>query len=200
VSFYVRNFAKALPVQLGPSEAYEGMARVAAKDYMPEMASRPANPYTVGSGNVFKDPGVARPAEALAKAELVLQIATAIKNAKLGQEAAARRVGLDQPKISRLLQGNAKGFSTERLFKILNALGRNIEIKVVNSGQPTGEIRVEPLPPAPTALALPAYAVAQRLREMKESGGSLSVRRRTAKKSAPRRVTGKKSSRRRSRR
>jgi hypothetical protein len=109
-------------------------------------------------------------------------------------------VGLDQPKISRLLQGNTKGFSTERLFKILNALGRNIEIKVVNSGQPTGEIRVKPLLRAPAALGLPAYAVAQQLREMKESGGGLSLRRRTAKKSAPRRVTRKKSSRRRSRR
>lgn len=156
--------------------------------------------YTVGSGNVFRDLGVARPAEALAKAELVLQIATAIKNAKLSQEAAARRVGLDQPKISRLLQGNTKGFSTERLFKILNALGRNIEIKVVSSGQPTGEIRVKPQLRAPAALGLPAYAVAQQLREMKESGGGLSLRRSTAKKAAARRVTRKKSSRRRPRR
>ena len=155
--------------------------------------------YTVGSGNVFKDLGVVRPAEALAKAELVLQIATAIKNAKLSQEAAAQRVGLDQPKISRLLQGHTKGFSTERLFKILNALGRNVEIKVINSHEPIGDIRVKPVARSTEHMDLPAYAVAEQLRQMKKSGGGIHLRRSTAKK-APGRIARKKSSRRRTRR
>ena len=60
------------------------------------------------------------------------------------QEAAAKRVGLDQAKISRLLLGNTTGFSTERLFKVLNALGRNVEIKVLASRKAIGETRVTP--------------------------------------------------------
>ena len=129
-----------------------------------------------------------------------LEFDAAEVEALLSQEAAAERVGLDQPKISRLLQGNTKGFSTERLFKILNALGRNVEIKVVDSDHAIGETRVKPLTSAPIDIGLPAYVVAQRLREIKKSSVGLKMRRRTAKKSAPRRVVRKKSSRRRSRR
>lgn len=54
---------------------------------------------TEGSGNVFADPGVAEPAEELAKAQLASPIREAIKRRKLTQAAAAVMVGLDQPKI-----------------------------------------------------------------------------------------------------
>ena len=44
--------------------------------------------------------------------------------------AAARILGVDQPKVSALKRGRLEGFSTERLFKFLNALGRDVEIVI----------------------------------------------------------------------
>src|SRR4051794_27667392 len=83
-----------------------------------------------GSGNVFRDLGLPNPDLLLAKAELVQKIRTALSRLKLTQEKAAARLKLDQPKISGLLRGRTEGFSLERLFRILNALGQSVEIRV----------------------------------------------------------------------
>jgi predicted XRE-type DNA-binding protein len=48
--------------------------------------------------------------------------------AELTQAAAAKVLGIDQPKRSALLRGKLIGFSTGRLIKFLNALGRDVEI------------------------------------------------------------------------
>ena len=48
----------------------------------------------------------------------------------LTQAAAAKVLGIDQPKVSALLRGKLTGFSTERLIKFLNALGRDVQIVV----------------------------------------------------------------------
>ena len=86
--------------------------------------------YKVSSGNVFADLGVGAPEEALAKAELTAKIAQIIEAKGLTQAAAARVLGIDQPKVSALLRGKLTGFSTERLIKFLNALGRDVEIVI----------------------------------------------------------------------
>jgi predicted XRE-type DNA-binding protein len=86
--------------------------------------------FKVGSGNVFADLGVDAPEEALAKAELAAQIFEIIEARKLTQVAAAKLLGIDQPKVSALLRGRLSGFSTERLIRFLNALGRDVEIVV----------------------------------------------------------------------
>ncbi|HUB08065.1 MAG TPA: helix-turn-helix transcriptional regulator [Myxococcales bacterium] len=86
--------------------------------------------YKVGSGNVFADLGVDAPEEALAKAELTVKISEIIEAKGLTQAAAAKVLGIDQPKVSALLRGKLTGFSTERLIKFLNALGRDVEIVV----------------------------------------------------------------------
>lgn len=85
---------------------------------------------TKSSGNVFADLGVSHPREALAKAELAYQIARIIKQRKLTQKKAAEVLGIDQAKVSALTRGRLRGFSTDRLFRLLNALGQDIEIKV----------------------------------------------------------------------
>ncbi|MBV9692699.1 MAG: XRE family transcriptional regulator, partial [Alphaproteobacteria bacterium] len=85
---------------------------------------------TEGSGNVFADLGVAEPEEELAKAQLASHIREAIKRRKLTQAAAATLVGLDQPKISALINGRLAGFSSDRLLRCLTALGQDIEIVV----------------------------------------------------------------------
>lgn len=82
------------------------------------------------SGNVFSDLGLQNPDELLIKAELVRQISKIIAVRKMTQTEAAQMLGIDQPKVSALLSGKLSGFSTERLFKFLNALGNDVEIRV----------------------------------------------------------------------
>jgi len=83
-----------------------------------------------GSGNVFADLGLPNPKERLTKADLALQISTAIRARRLTQAKAAALFGIDQPKISRLLRGQLSGFSTERLIHFLTLLGQDVVIVV----------------------------------------------------------------------
>ena len=87
------------------------------------------------SDNVFADLGLANSDELLIRAELVQQITHLIAAANLTQTEAARLLGVDQPKISALLHGKLSGLSTELLFRFLNALGSNVEIRVVPKPQ-----------------------------------------------------------------
>lgn len=83
------------------------------------------------SGNVFADLGLANSDELLIKAELVRQISNLIDARKLTQIESAKILGIDQPKVSALLNGRLSGFSTDRLFRFLNALGNDVEIRVL---------------------------------------------------------------------
>jgi predicted XRE-type DNA-binding protein len=82
------------------------------------------------SGNVFADLAVPDADEALAKAELARRICALLSERKLTQARAAAVLGVDQPKVSALIRGKLDGFSTERLFRFLNALGQDVEIVV----------------------------------------------------------------------
>jgi predicted XRE-type DNA-binding protein len=82
------------------------------------------------SGNVFADLGFPDAEERLVKATLAIEIGRIIKQRRLTQQAAARFMGIDQPKVSHLLHGHLAGYSTERLIGFLTALGRDVEIVV----------------------------------------------------------------------
>lgn len=101
-------------------------------------------PVTDGSGNVFADLGVADPEEQLAKAQLASLIRDAIKRRRLTQADAARLTGLDQPKVSALVNGRLGGFSSDRLMRSLTALGQDVEIVVRTKARSSarGHIRV----------------------------------------------------------
>ncbi len=83
---------------------------------------------TLSSGNVFADLDITNPEEALAKAELAIQINKLIKEQCLTQAMAAEILKVDQPKISALARGRLEGFSIGRLFKFLISLGQDVEI------------------------------------------------------------------------
>lgn len=102
------------------------------------------NDVTEGSGNVFADLGVAEPEEELARVQLASHIRDAIKRRKLTQTAAAEMVGLDQPKISALINGRLAGFSSDRLLRCLTALGQDVDITVraPSSRRKRGRLRV----------------------------------------------------------
>jgi predicted XRE-type DNA-binding protein len=85
---------------------------------------------TKSSGNVYADLGIKNPDEHALKAELVRQIAAVMKEQELTQTAAARRLGIDQPDVSKMLKGHFRQFSVERLMRFLVALGQDVEIVV----------------------------------------------------------------------
>jgi predicted XRE-type DNA-binding protein len=91
---------------------------------------RVARRFERGSGNVFEDLGLPDAAALQAKAELVSRICDIIVKRGLTQVEAAEILGVNQPKISALMRGNLDGFSSDRLFRFLNALGSDIEIAI----------------------------------------------------------------------
>jgi len=97
-----------------------------------------------GSGNVFADLQVPNSTEALAKAEIAVQIGSTIERRGLTQAAAAAVLGVDQADVSDLVRGKLRGFSTDRLIRFLNALGQDVDI-VIHTRPHTrrpGKIRV----------------------------------------------------------
>ena len=83
-----------------------------------------------GSDNVFADLGLPDAEGHLIKAGLVARIDKIIRELGLKQVEAAKLLGLSQPDVSRLLRGNFRDFSIERLLRLLTALGRDVEIVV----------------------------------------------------------------------
>jgi predicted XRE-type DNA-binding protein len=98
------------------------------------------------SGNVFADLGLPNPDELLVKAELVNRISELIAERQLTQGEAAEILGVDQPKVSALMRGRLSGFSTERLFRFLNALGNNVEIRIVANSKPNVQAQTHVVP------------------------------------------------------
>ena len=86
-----------------------------------------------GSGNVFEELGHSDPETHLLKADLVTRIDDIIRGRGLKQVEAAKLLGLSQPDVSRLLRGNFRDYSVERLLRLLTALGRDVEINIRKS-------------------------------------------------------------------
>lgn len=98
----------------------------------------------VSSGNVFKDLSFADAEERKTKVLLTIQIQQILGERRLTQAGAAKVLGVNQPKVSALVNGRLDGFSVERLMTFLTALGRDVQITIgparsVSSG---GRIRV----------------------------------------------------------
>lgn len=84
--------------------------------------------YTISSGNVFADLGLAEPDVELIKADLAHAIATVIQERKLTQARAANLMGLKQPNVSLLVRGRTEDYSVGRLITLLNRLGHDVVI------------------------------------------------------------------------
>jgi predicted XRE-type DNA-binding protein len=86
--------------------------------------------YEIGSGNVFKDLGIPNAQEHLVKAQLVFKIDTIIKERGLKQAEVASLLSVKQPDVSKMLRGEFRQFSVERLLRFLVALNQDVEIVV----------------------------------------------------------------------
>ncbi len=85
-----------------------------------------------GTKNIFADLGFPDADTHLLKAELVTRIQSVISGQKLTQTAAAKRMGLSQPDVSRLLKGQFRDVSIERLMRLLTRLGCDVDITIRN--------------------------------------------------------------------
>jgi predicted XRE-type DNA-binding protein len=86
--------------------------------------------YQPGSGNVFKNLGVPRAEKHLVKAQLVFKIDSILRARALKQVEAADLFGVRQPDVSKMLRGEFRQFSVERLLRFLVALDQDVEIVV----------------------------------------------------------------------
>ena len=82
------------------------------------------------SGNVYRDLGFSR-AEAeypLLRSRLMLRVARVITERKLTQVAAARLLGVSQPRVSDVVRGRVERFTIDALVEMLARAGVHLDI------------------------------------------------------------------------
>jgi predicted XRE-type DNA-binding protein len=72
----------------------------------------------------------------LAKAKLAQKITAVMRERELTQAQVAERLGVDQPRVSRLVRGQLKDFSIDKLMAFVNRLNLDIEINVKPNPEP----------------------------------------------------------------
>jgi len=88
---------------------------------------------TKGSGNVFLDLGF-DPAEAMVmalRAEVMIRMEQHLKAQGWTQAEAARRLGITQPRVSRLIKGRWQDFSLDMLLTLAARAGLEPELRLV---------------------------------------------------------------------
>ena len=84
--------------------------------------------HDMGSGNIFADLGLPDAEEHQLKAALVVQLKRLIAEYALTQSAAAKKIGIKQPDLSNILRGHFRGYSVEKLMRLLTAFEQDVEI------------------------------------------------------------------------
>jgi len=92
------------------------------------------------SGNVFADLGLPDADQLKIKTGLVIEIRKAMRQLGLTQQAAAKRMGITQPKVSDMMRGEFANLSERKLMDCLTRLGFDIEIKVRPAKTETGHL------------------------------------------------------------
>jgi predicted XRE-type DNA-binding protein len=97
--------------------------------------------YEISSGNVFADLGLEQSDELLARAKLLNDVSTLIKNSGFAQKEVAEKLGITQPKVSMLVSGQLSAFSADTLIHYLSILGCEVQIRVKKPRSKTGIFR-----------------------------------------------------------
>lgn len=87
-----------------------------------------------GTSNVFADLGFPDPETHMFKAQLVTRIQDVIDTRGLTQSAAAKATGVSQPDVSRILRGQFRDISVERILRMLTRLGCEVDVIVRPEG------------------------------------------------------------------
>jgi len=98
-----------------------------------------------GTSNVFADLGYPDADERQTKLKLAFTLNEILRTRALTQQAAAKLLDINQPKISALVNYKLDGFSVERLMTYLTALDRDVEIIIRRkpASRLSGRIRVK---------------------------------------------------------
>jgi predicted XRE-type DNA-binding protein len=83
-----------------------------------------------GTGNVFADLGYPDAAERQTKLRLAYALNQVLERRGLPQAQAAALLGVNQPKVSALMNYRLEGFSVERLMTFLTAVDRDVQIVI----------------------------------------------------------------------
>ena len=83
-----------------------------------------------GTGNVLADLGLADADELSTKIQLAVQLNRIVEKRHLKQRDTSALLGITQGNVSLLANYKLDGFSIERLMTLLNALDRDVEIRV----------------------------------------------------------------------
>jgi predicted XRE-type DNA-binding protein len=85
-----------------------------------------------GSGNVFRDVGfpAVEAHNLLLRAEMMMRIEDFVRKSGLTQQAAARVLGVTQPRLNQLLKRKIALFSLDALVNMLTKAGMGVELRV----------------------------------------------------------------------
>ncbi len=89
-----------------------------------------AESVEAGSGNVFRDLGLAEPGEHQLRTRLAMELNELIGGLGLTQTKVAALLGIPQPHLSELKHYKLARFSSERLLRFLTRLNRDVEIVI----------------------------------------------------------------------
>lgn len=94
-------------------------------------APRRATLIERSSGDVFRDLGFAEPeaAHLRLRAELALRVRAFVEGRALTQAAAARAMGVTQPRLNAILRGRLDEFSLDSLVLMLARAGESVELR-----------------------------------------------------------------------
>lgn len=94
------------------------------------------------SGNVYADLGLPDAEKLRIKTGLVIEIRKAMRRLELTQQAAAKRMGISQPKVSDMMRGDFSNLSERKLMDCLTRLGYDIEINLRPVTERVGHLRL----------------------------------------------------------
>ena len=97
----------------------------------------------IGSSNVYADLGYSNAAEMQRKSQLAGEIAKLIKAKLLTQDAAAKLLGVDLSKISRITRGQFRVISESKLMELVAKLGHDINIVIGPAKKRAGTVALE---------------------------------------------------------
>ncbi len=83
-----------------------------------------------GDGNVFRDHGADNADTQQMKAHLAAEVIGVLNRRKLSVRAAGKLVGKNPSDISRIRNADLSRFTIDRLVRIINRLGRHVELKI----------------------------------------------------------------------
>jgi predicted XRE-type DNA-binding protein len=94
------------------------------------MSAKKLPAHKIGTGNIFGDLGLPNAEEHQLKAALVVQLKRQIAERGLTQTAAAKLIEIKQPDLSKLLRGQFRAVSVEKLMRMLTAFDQDVEITI----------------------------------------------------------------------